>query len=113
MLSFVVCVACCLLSVFLVICVECCFLSVLQDLLLYILQLVQALKYENFEEIAAAYESEQAQPSAQYVLNVPATRVNVPVALSLSGEDLDRSVHNVLADWWSGTCPGWCRQDLC
>lgn len=32
---------------------------VLQELLLYLLQLVQALKYENFDEIHLAYEREK------------------------------------------------------
>ena len=33
--------------------------TVLQELLLYLLQLVQALKYENFDEIHLAYEREK------------------------------------------------------
>ena len=35
------------------------FISSLQELLLYQLQLVQALKYENFDEIYLAYEGEK------------------------------------------------------
>ena len=35
-----------------------------QALLLYLLQLVQALKYENFDDIQAAFERQQEQHKA-------------------------------------------------
>ena len=36
-----------------------------QELLLYLLQLVQALKYENFDNIQAAFERQQEQQQLQ------------------------------------------------
>jgi hypothetical protein len=63
-LSGPVCVCCHVYPIYVYMCC--------QDLLLYLLQLVQALKYENYEEIKSGLETTPRRDSA-VIIDSPAT----------------------------------------
>jgi len=58
-----------------------------QELLLYLLQLVQALKYENFEEIRAACEREKVSAVSQFSTTVSAHATRQDSTLSAASVD--------------------------
>jgi len=58
-----------------------------QELLLYLLQLVQALKYENFDEIREAYEREKASVVSRFSTTVSLPSLRQDSALSTVSAD--------------------------
>ena len=59
----------------------------MQELLLYLLQLVQALKYENFEEIHAACEHEKSSAVSRFSTAVPPPALRQDSTLSTTSAD--------------------------
>jgi len=58
-----------------------------QELLLYLLQLVQALKYENFDEIREAREREKASAINRFSTTLPPPPMKQESALSTVSAD--------------------------